>query len=128
MSALFDELEKQARGLSPQEKASLARILIEELDPAVDAGVEQLWIDEAQRRPSVITSRIEKDTPSSTIRSGQVKTTVTTRSANDAAPVDRHISLRRKQSQPGIGCGRQKQFRIHFFVQRIKIIATFVVH
>ena len=50
MSTLFDELERQARGLTPQEKASLARILIEELDPAVDAGVEQVWIDEAQRR------------------------------------------------------------------------------
>jgi putative addiction module component (TIGR02574 family) len=50
MSTLFDELERQARGLSPQEKASLARILIEELDPAIDASVEQVWIDEAQRR------------------------------------------------------------------------------
>lgn len=50
MSALFDELEKQARTLTPQEKATLARILIEELDPSRDAEVEQLWIDEAQRR------------------------------------------------------------------------------
>jgi hypothetical protein len=50
MSTLFDELERQARGLAPHEKASLARILIEALDPAVDAGVEQIWIDEAQRR------------------------------------------------------------------------------
>jgi len=36
MSALFDNLEKQARLLNPQEKATLARILIEELDPAAD--------------------------------------------------------------------------------------------
>lgn len=50
MSALFDELERQARTLSPREKASLAHILIEELDPAVEAGVEQVWIEEAQRR------------------------------------------------------------------------------
>lgn len=50
MSTLFDELERQARGLSPHEKASLARILIEQLDPAIDAGVEQVWIDEAERR------------------------------------------------------------------------------
>jgi putative addiction module component (TIGR02574 family) len=50
MSALFDELEKQARLLTPQEKAALARILIEELDPATDSQVEQLWIAEAQRR------------------------------------------------------------------------------
>ena len=50
MSTLFDELEKQARALTPQEKASLARILIEELDPAIDVGVEQVWVEEAQRR------------------------------------------------------------------------------
>jgi putative addiction module component (TIGR02574 family) len=50
MSALFDELEKRARLLTPQEKAPLARILIEELDPTVDSQVEQLWIAESQRR------------------------------------------------------------------------------
>lgn len=50
MSALFDELEKQARALSMKEKASLARLLIEELDPCREEGVERLWIDEAQRR------------------------------------------------------------------------------
>ena len=50
MSTLFDELERQARALSHREKASLARILIEELDPSADAGFEQLWIDEAKRR------------------------------------------------------------------------------
>jgi hypothetical protein len=50
MSALFDNLEKQARLLTPQEKATLARILIEELDPAADSQVEKLWIAESQRR------------------------------------------------------------------------------
>jgi putative addiction module component len=50
MSTLFDEVEKQARALTQQEKASLARILIEELDPITDAGVEQVWIEEARRR------------------------------------------------------------------------------
>jgi putative addiction module component (TIGR02574 family) len=50
MSTLLDDLERQARALTPREKASLARILIEELDPALDAEVEQLWIAEAQRR------------------------------------------------------------------------------
>ena len=50
MSALFDELEKQARMLTASEKATLARILIEELDPSLDVEVEQLWVAEAQRR------------------------------------------------------------------------------
>lgn len=50
MSTFFDELERQARTLTRREKASLARILIEELDPSADAGIEQVWIEEAQRR------------------------------------------------------------------------------
>jgi putative addiction module component (TIGR02574 family) len=50
MSTLLDDLEKQARALTPREKATLARILIEELDPSLDAEVEELWVAEAQRR------------------------------------------------------------------------------
>lgn len=50
MSLLFDELEKRARALTPKEKATLARILIDELDANVEPGVEQLWVEEAQRR------------------------------------------------------------------------------
>ncbi len=46
----FEELKKQARSLSTEEKATLARILIEELDTAVDPDTEQLWLEEAQRR------------------------------------------------------------------------------
>ena len=40
----MDELEKQSRLLTPQEKAILARILIEDLDPLMDSEVDQLWI------------------------------------------------------------------------------------
>lgn len=50
MSTLFDEIERQARTLTQREKANLARLLIEELDPAVDPEVEQVWIEEARRR------------------------------------------------------------------------------
>jgi len=50
MSALFDEIEKQSRLLTAAERATLARILIEGLDPNVDFDVEQLWISEAQDR------------------------------------------------------------------------------
>lgn len=46
----FEELEKQARSLSTEEKATLARILIEELDTAIDPNAEQLWLEEAQHR------------------------------------------------------------------------------
>jgi len=50
MSALLDELEKQSRLLTAQEKATLARILIEGLDGLTVDNVEQLWIAESQRR------------------------------------------------------------------------------
>lgn len=50
MSMAFDELEKHARALSLQEKATLARILIEELETVTYPNAEQLWLEEAQRR------------------------------------------------------------------------------
>src|SRR6266550_6236515 len=50
MGMAFEELEKQARSLGREEKATLARILIEELDTAIDPNAEQLWLEEAQRR------------------------------------------------------------------------------
>lgn len=50
MSMAFEELEKQARSLSAEEKATLARILIEELDTTIDPVGEQLWLEEAQHR------------------------------------------------------------------------------
>lgn len=59
MSPVFDELEKQARLLTPQEKATLARILIEELDPSSDTEVEQIWIAEAQRYQAYLKGEIE---------------------------------------------------------------------
>jgi len=46
----FEELEKHARALSLEEKAALARILIEELDTTVDPDADRLWLEEAQRR------------------------------------------------------------------------------
>ena len=50
MNSRFHDLEIQARALPVKEKAALARLLIEELDMTVDAGAEQLWVDEAHRR------------------------------------------------------------------------------
>ena len=50
MSTRFDDIEKQARSLPPEEKAALARVLIEDLDTSADKNVERVWIEEAQRR------------------------------------------------------------------------------
>lgn len=50
MSELLEELKKKSRLLTAQEKATLARILIEGLDASTDTNVEQLWAEESQRR------------------------------------------------------------------------------
>ena len=50
MSSQFDDLEKRARALSREEKAALARVLIDELDPVKEPGVDELWLEEARRR------------------------------------------------------------------------------
>jgi len=50
MSSQFDDLEKRARALSREEKAALALVLIDELDPVKEPGVDELWLEEARRR------------------------------------------------------------------------------
>lgn len=50
MSTNFEVLEKRARALSRKEKADLARILVDDLDASEDPGVQQLWLEAAQRR------------------------------------------------------------------------------
>jgi putative addiction module component (TIGR02574 family) len=50
MSTQFEEIQKQARRLTLQEKAALARTLIQELDNSADPAAARLWIEEAQRR------------------------------------------------------------------------------
>jgi hypothetical protein len=46
----FEDLKRQARALPSNEKAALARTLIDDLDQMNEEGVEQLWLDEARRR------------------------------------------------------------------------------
>ena len=50
MSSQFDDLEKRVKALSREEKAALARVLIDELDPVKEPGVDELWLEEARRR------------------------------------------------------------------------------
>jgi len=50
MSSEFDNLEKLALALSRGEKAALALVLIDELDPVKEPANEELWLEEARRR------------------------------------------------------------------------------
>jgi len=53
MSTRSDDLAKQAKSFSREEKEALLRALIEDLDGPPDgpaADIEQLWVEEARRR------------------------------------------------------------------------------
>jgi len=50
MSVNYEKLEKEVRTLTPNQKASLARMLIDDLDSVKDDNVEELWIKESERR------------------------------------------------------------------------------
>ena len=50
MSTHFEDIQREVKALSANEKAALARFLIEELDQSVDDDAQRLWIAEAERR------------------------------------------------------------------------------
>lgn len=50
------DLRGEVLSLPREERAGLARELIESLDPAQDDDAEQAWLDEAERRASEVSS------------------------------------------------------------------------
>jgi len=50
MSTHFEDIQREVKSLSANEKAALARFLIEELDQSVDDDAQRLWVEEAERR------------------------------------------------------------------------------
>jgi Putative addiction module component len=60
MARAVAEIEMEIRGLKPDEQERLLRALVEELDGPPDAGVEQAWLDEAQRRSRELDSGVAK--------------------------------------------------------------------
>ena len=52
MARELNELFREAADLSEQDRATLAGLLIESLDPKPDPGVDQAWADEIARRVS----------------------------------------------------------------------------
>jgi putative addiction module component (TIGR02574 family) len=63
MARAVAEIEREIRGLKPDEQERLLRALVEELDGPPDAGVEQAWLDEAQRRSRELDSGVLKPIP-----------------------------------------------------------------
>jgi putative addiction module component (TIGR02574 family) len=52
----FEMIEKQALSLSAEERARLARQLLDSIDNLTPAELEALWLDEAVRRAKEIDS------------------------------------------------------------------------
>jgi hypothetical protein len=52
----IDELKREALQLDPSMRATLARDLLESLDALSEAEIEQLWLEEAERRHQQIVS------------------------------------------------------------------------
>ena len=50
MARAVSEIEKEIRGLEPDDQEHLLRALLEELDGPPDPNVERAWLEEAQRR------------------------------------------------------------------------------
>ena len=52
----FEDIERKALGLSPQQRARLAQELLDSIDRLPGSELETLWLDEAERRASEIDS------------------------------------------------------------------------
>ena len=50
MGRAIADIEREIAELSAQEQANLLRALIEKLDAPAEAGVQQAWLEEAERR------------------------------------------------------------------------------
>ena len=56
MKRTAHKLFEEAMRLGPQDRAELAGLLIESLDPESDEGVEQAWLAEVDRRTAELDS------------------------------------------------------------------------
>jgi hypothetical protein len=58
MARVVSEIEREIRALERDDQEHLLRALLEELDGPPDPGVEQAWLEEAQRRSRELDSGI----------------------------------------------------------------------
>ena len=68
MARDLKELFQEATELSEQDRATLAGLLIESLDPKPDPGVDQAWADEIARRVAELDEGIVETIPWEQVR------------------------------------------------------------
>jgi putative addiction module component (TIGR02574 family) len=67
------DLFKKASDLPEEDRATLAGLLIESLDPETDEGVEESWQAEVQRRLSELDSGSVKTVPWESVRNRAIE-------------------------------------------------------
>jgi hypothetical protein len=59
----LDELENEIRKLNLEERAALAKWIVESLDDLSEEEVETLWVEEAERRLGELEQRLVDEIP-----------------------------------------------------------------
>lgn len=63
MTTQVDDLTARIRALGREERVEVLRVLLAELEPAAEPGIEQAWIAEAKRRHQDLTDGRVKALP-----------------------------------------------------------------
>ena len=68
MAVSRDKLFRDALQLEQQDRADLAKLLIDSLDPATEQDVEEAWMREIDRRAAELDAGIAETIPWETVR------------------------------------------------------------
>jgi putative addiction module component (TIGR02574 family) len=68
MAAPREKLFRDALQLEQQDRAELAKLLIDSLDPATEQGVEEAWLHEIDRRAAELDAGTAETIPWETVR------------------------------------------------------------
>jgi putative addiction module component (TIGR02574 family) len=63
-----DQVFREALELEQSDRAELAKLLIDSLDPTVEEGVEEAWMEEVERRAAELDSGAAQTIPWDTVR------------------------------------------------------------
>lgn len=68
MAVSRDQVFREALELEQSDRAELAELLIDSLDPSVEEGVEEAWMEEVERRAAELDSGAAKTIPWDSVR------------------------------------------------------------
>ncbi len=68
VAASRDQVFREALELEQSDRAELAKLLVESLDPSVEEGVEEAWMEEVARRAAELDSGAVQTIPWDSVR------------------------------------------------------------